>query len=334
MRAFVTGASGFIGRHLVRRLVERGVAVRCLVRATSRTEPLEGLGVELVEGELATSGLPDSALRDCQLVYHLAGRTSALRPGQLQRVNAAGTFHLLERCTQLPQAPRLLIVSSLAAAGTSPPGRWREGHERPRPVSHYGRSKRGGERAAERFAGQVPISIVRPGIVFGEENLETLPVFRSVYRHRVHVVPTLFPTRVALIHQADLIDLLLAVADRGQCLAAGGDRRQGYYFAADPRCPRYVEWGRLIARAAGRRSPFILMVPEPLLWTAAGAAHLVQLRRGASVQFNLDKIREATAGDWVCRIERGYDQLGFQHRFPLEHRLRQTVQWYVQHGWM
>ncbi len=91
----LTGASGFIGGHLAARLVARGDDVRCLVRTTSKTDFLESLGVELVYGGLAPGCGLDSALQDREVVYHLAGLTSAFRSADLWRVNAEGTAALV-----------------------------------------------------------------------------------------------------------------------------------------------------------------------------------------------------------------------------------------------
>ena len=351
-RALVTGATGFIGRHLVARLVELGWEVRCLTRPSSPTESLRELPVQFCSAVLESGEGLAAAVDGCDYVFHLAGITATADLAEMYRVNAAGTWHLAAACARQPEPPALIYVSSLAAAGTSPARRWRGEAERARPISEYGRSKRGGEVAVSAWADRVPTSIVRPGIVFGEYNREFFPVFDSVIRWSIHGVPAYAPKRVALIHQQDLCDLLMLVAQQGQRLLPAAARCDeplprraglaelaapagcGVYFAADPVCPAYAELGRLIAGAVDRRRPLTLHVPEPFLWTAAAVNQLRMKWRGIAQPFNLDKVREATAGHWVCTPSTAHQDLGFQPRASLQERFADTIRWYRQQGWL
>src|SRR5688572_24591379 len=179
-RSLVTGSSGFIGSHLVEALRSRGEKVRCLVRGTSRREILERLGVEFAEGDVTRPETLAAAVQGVDVVYNLAGLTCALRAEDQSQVNGTGVENLARACAACDVPPVHVLVSSVAAAGPAPRNRLRLESEPPRPISNYGRSKRAGELAAEKYADRVPTTILRPGAVFGERDRLMFPMFQSV----------------------------------------------------------------------------------------------------------------------------------------------------------
>lgn len=347
-RVLVTGATGYIGGHLVARLVQEGIDVRCLVRRLPTTGPLVDHQVECVVGELEDEASIRSATTSCDTVFHLAGRTSAWREADLTRTNGLGTHRVAQACANRPgdTPPTLIVISSLAAAGSSPHRRLRDERAAPRPTSAYGRSKRAGEVAAEWWAGRVPTSVIRPGIVFGPSNREVLPMFQSIAKAGFHATPGFQSRRVALIHHDDLIELMIQVAERGGRLeppenedARRGRRDQppenvGYYFAAAPEAPTYPELGRMIAQALGRPRVLVLPVSDWFVWLLAVGNQTAASLMGVNTSLNLDKMREAFAGDWVCATDRAARELGFRPARDLQTRLDETATWYLDQGWL
>ena len=178
-RVLITGANGFVGARLAAELVRRGDEVTCLVRTTSRLDRLTGDGFRLAYGDVTDPASLVAPMAEQDYVFHVAGCVKALRPRQMYEVNEEGTRNVIAACAKQPRPPVVVSVSSLAAAGPSPRGRLRMPEDPLCPVSHYGMSKRRGEMAAEQFADRVPITIVRPAIVFGEWDPVSFGFFAS-----------------------------------------------------------------------------------------------------------------------------------------------------------
>jgi len=342
-KVLVTGASGFIGSNLTAALAAQADEVTCLVRRTSRSDPLRALGVKCVYGDVTDPESLRPAIAGQEVVYHVAGLPTVLRPVDFYRVNSAGTFHVARLCAEQSRPPVLVTVSSLAAAGPSPQGRPRTETDPLVQVSEYGRSKLAAERAARRFADRVPTTIVRPPIVFGPWDRAGLEMFRPVDRFGIHFVPRTARHRFSVIHVEDLVQLLILAAQRGSRLLSEDAcrdeppavaRARGVYFAACEIHPAYVDLGRMIGTALGRRRVLPILTATPLVWMVATGVELAARIARRPLYLNLDKACEMTAGSWTCSPRAAMTDLGFAVRAPLPERLRQTVQWYRQQGWL
>lgn len=336
-RVLVTGASGFIGRTLVRVLVESGHQVRCLVRASSRREPLECLGVEFDVGDMTDPASLREPVASADVVYHLASLLKVPWRRDFLSTNAGGTGNLAAACAEAEQPPVLVVVSSLAAAGPSPNGQPRREDQPPAPVSIYGRVKLASESAAVAHADLVPISIVRPPMVFGDADRSTLKLFRSAAAGW-HPVPGLRDHHTSLVHAEDLSRALVAVAERGERVEAGASPDagggKGIYHAAFSELPTWADLGRLVAQAVGRRRVRVVRVPAPLLWGVAAVSETAARWRDQPTLLSLDKMREACAGSWTCDVSKSSEQLGWQPAASLLERLGQTAAWYRAEGWL
>jgi nucleoside-diphosphate-sugar epimerase len=344
--ALVTGASGFIGPRLVMRLREAGLEVACLVRGTSRTERLEELGVRLVRGDVTDYQSLPAALEGIDQVYHLAGRTHARSLEDFLAVNEVGTYNLMEACARRESPPVVLAVSSLAAAGPSAPGRPHTEADPPLPISLYGRSKLAGELAARRFAADVPVTILRPPVVFGPGDRDGLNLFKGLKYTRVHVVPQRQGLPLSLIHADDLAEAMFLAVERGERVPALDDQQRhdstclhdskglsGLYYAADAQQSSWAEAGRLAAAGLGVR---VLVLRLRKFWfiPIALAGDAIGRITGKPSLFGMDKLREASASGWVCSSEKARSQLGFSTAKPLAERYRETAEWYKEEGWL
>jgi dihydroflavonol-4-reductase len=332
----VTGASGFIGQHLVRQLIECGCRMSCLVRTTSRIDELRSASAQLITGDVTDRSGMRRALEASQarIVFHLAGLVKALGTDDFTRVNTAGVESVAAACAERAAPPVLVIVSSLAAAGPCIGDRPRMEDDLPTPVSAYGRSKLAGEQAAAKFAAGVPITIVRPPIVFGPGDRGVLEMFRPIARWGIHVVPGRGKGRFSLIHVADLVEGLLLAAEKGERLHPSGTQGQGIYFMAAEGEPTYAELGTALAIALGKEHATVVHLPQPfvrLVGLCGDAMGQIRRRPG---WINSDKTAEALAGSWTCSSAKARAQLGWAPLATLDERLRETALGYRQAGWL
>jgi nucleoside-diphosphate-sugar epimerase len=329
----VTGASGFIGTHLVRRLVARGFRVSCLVRATSQVDGLRAAGALIVVCEIDDRVGVSRALvaSKARVVFHLAGLLRAMSPDEFTRVNAGGVDVIAAACADRTDRPALVLVSSVAAAGPSGVMPKTES-DPPAPVSDYGRSKLAGEEAAARYASELPITIVRPCVVFGAGDRGVYEVFKPIARSGIHFVPGLGDRRISLVAVTDVVECIALAAEKGERLATDGPGR-GIYFAASEDLS-HAEFGHAIAHALGRKEARIAHLPEWAIRAMGPAGDVVSRLRRRPGWIGRDKITELLAGSWTCSSAKAQHQLGWSPAAPLADRLRETAQWYRDARWL
>jgi dihydroflavonol-4-reductase len=294
------------------------VLVRPTVRPERRAE-LKRLGVHDVEGDLTTGAGLAEAVRGVDRVIHLAALVKARDPADYFRVNVEGTRRLVSALAVRPDPPRLVLCSSLAAAGPTLP---RAAHSSP--VSHYGRSKLAAENVARSFADRVPVVIVRPPIVYGPGDTEFLPSLLPMARRGLMLQGGLGRKRYSVIHVSDLCSALLAAAARGRTVRAD-DMAAGVYTPSDGTVYSTQEFSAALARTLGRQRLVVIPVPDAVVALAAAGSELLGRIRGTIPVFSRDKARELRCAAWTCTNERAATELGFQARISLQDGLSELV---------
>jgi nucleoside-diphosphate-sugar epimerase len=340
-RVLVTGASGFIGHHLVETLLERGDQVACLVRPTSDTSRLPVEKLELRLGDVTDPGSLESAVEDIEVVYHVAGTLEARSLSELNLVNEAGARNMAAACGNLERPPVLVLLSSIEAVGPDPPDHLRTEDDPADPVSNYGKSKLAGEQAVREFAGQVPITIVRASGVFGPGDKETFAILQTLRLAGldIYTVPRAHSTKVSVVHARDLANLMVRAAQRGERIERESKSSeaigQGLYYAADEEQLTLGELFGRVAEAMSEKEATIINLPIGFAWIATGArVGWARLRGRSPGVVNFDKIRSFAAGSYTCSPEKAFQQLGFKPAHSLSDRIHQTVDWYQAQGWI
>jgi len=335
-RVLVTGATGFIGHHLVQSLLEQGQQVAGLIRPTSDTSGLPVDKLDLTIGDVTNPASLEAAVREVDVVYHLAGALEGRSLSELNMVNEAGSRNVAHACAALQNPPVLILLSSLEAAGPDAAGRLRTEADPSAPVSNYGRSKLAGELAVYEFADRVPITIVRASAVFGERDPQTLALFNAfrIAGLGIHPLPRAYSTQLSVIHASDLAEHLTLAAANGERLPAHSDAvGEGLYYAAYEQALNLAELIRTAAEARGEQRVWIIDVPIAFAWIVGGASEAWARLRGRSPGIvNLDKVRSAAAGSFTCSSAKSAQQLGFVPSHSLSDRIDQTVAWYQSRG--
>jgi dihydroflavonol-4-reductase len=325
MRALVTGATGFVGSHVVEALAARGDAVTVLARGAAREAPLARFGVTVALGTLDDAAALAAAARGAEVVYHLAGLTAAATPADFQRVNAEGTRRLVEAVrAAAPGLSRFVYVSTQAALGPSAPGT-RLAEDAPcRPLTAYGRSKLAGEEVVRAAAG-LPWSIVRPAAVYGPRDREFLTMFALI---RWGFAPV-FGDGTQQLSLVCAPDLAEAIVRAGTVAAASGRT----YHAAHPEIVTTRELALAIGRAVGRR-PTIIPVPGVVATPIVAAIGALAALRGRPSTLNRDKMAEFLAPAWLLAVDAAERDLGWRARLDVAEGTRLTAEWYRREAWL
>lgn len=322
MRALVTGANGFLGSWLVRRLLGSGHEVRALVRPGSDAGALAGLPVEEVRGDVtAPEGLP-AAVRGCDVVLHLAGIRRAPRREDFLRVNLDGTRALLEACaTHAPGLSRFVLAGSMAAAGPSATPRREEEPFAPR--EWYGESKAEAERLTLSFAGRLPVTVGRPPRIMGPGDRENLLFFR-IARAGYLLAFGGAPRPLSWIDVEDCARGMELLATRPEAVGEA-------FFLASPERTSVEGLQREIARALGVRGRTV-PVPEALLRGLGSAADLLSQVLGRHLPLNRKLAEQVLAPGWVCDPGKARRLLGFEATVGLAASVDRSARWYVENG--
>jgi dihydroflavonol-4-reductase len=320
MKAIVTGASGFVGSHLVERLLREGLDVACLVRPSSDRRWVAGLAVEFRSIDAA------DALAGADYVFHVAGLTRGRSEAEYMAANAEPTRRIVEAALRVGSGLRRFVyVSSLAAAGSSPTERPLDETDEPHPQDSYGRSKRAGEEIVLAAAGRMPVSIVRPPGVYGPRDTNFLPLFRVARRWGLVPVIGGGAKTFTVVHVQDLAE--------GAWLAASTPAAVGRTYFLGSGTYTMTEWVAAMAPALGRRLR-LLGVPRPLALLAGELGQLKWAVTGKPQIVSRRKVRDLLQPRWTCSWDRAAKELGYAPAFDLDRGLRQTVEWYVNEGWL
>lgn len=324
--ALVTGATGFIGRHLVPLLLERGDAVRVVVRSPAKFSALfpDSRNIETVPGDLADPACAARAVDGATHVYHLAGVTKALQHAAYYQGNVETTRTIVAAVRASVRSPeRFLHVSSLAAVGPSATPEPPPDYDSPAPLTHYGRSKLEGETAVRPLAAVCPVTVFRPPVVFGPGDTDVLHFFRAVARGWLPIVGH-DRKRVSVVYAPDLAAAMVA--------AAGSDAAVGKtYYPCYTEIYRWSELGRIAAGALGRTCRQVT-IPISAVWLVALATQLTGCVARKPTILNLEKVREMRTPYWVCSPAEAARDFGFQPRWTIDEAIRRTIDWYKDHG--
>jgi nucleoside-diphosphate-sugar epimerase len=327
MKVFLTGASGFVGSHVLDSLRAGHHEVSILLQRTSNTRFVSRHVPEVTVhyGSLDDVPLLTKAMRGVEAVIHCAGKIKALRSSDFYRVNQAGTGNIVMAANACCESVRHLVyISSLAVSGPGVLGSPAVEAGEPRPVSVYGQSKWLGEIEVRQRC-SVPWTILRPAAVYGPRDTEFLALFQKVKR-RVMPLVSGAKRHLNMVYGPDVAAAVLCSLrnERG----AGGT----YHVAAEPPCTD-AEFMQEIASQL-RCRPLRLPIPRSALYLACVIQEILSRMTGRPNILSRQKLPELLAPGWVCTTDRIRNDLGFTAPTSLREGITQTLDWYRREGWV
>lgn len=324
----ITGASGFIGFHLIEAALNSGLTVYAAIRAGSDVRHLKGYDIRFCELKYDNVEELTKQLEEigCQYIIHAAGTT---RTGSQEAYNAINAGYALNLANAAMQAlgnklVKFVFTSSLAALGPlNERGTLITEEVVPAPVTAYGRSKLLAERQLRQLP-LLPLIILRPTAVYGPREKDILIVLRAISRGMEAYIGRV-EQQLSFVYVKDLasvaINALFSEPSEVAFNISDG-RSYGQYELAD------------LTRQILNRKTWRLHVPHGIIKALAFGMERVYGWRGKTPALNVEKLHELTAVNWYCSIDKAKAELGFSPRYTLEQGLRETLQWYRQHNWI
>lgn len=334
----ITGATGFIGRHLAKKLVEKGEKIRCLVRTSSpkiAVDYLNKLDVELVYGDLTDKDTLRKAVDGVDTVYHLGGGGRVgMSKAICDKINVDGTRNILEACIESGKVKRFVHLSSCAVMGHVSGVAVDETYPYNPNDIEYSRAKTKSEKLALSYSDKIDLVVVRFPGVYG------VPLIKGDAGYIQGVTPALMifsavkkgewmyvgngKNQVHMFYVDDAIKGLILAADKGK----SGD----IYIIGDNTSVKMTELVEMVAN--------ILKVPAPKrhisVFAARFFAALFELK--ASVFGGTPKMsREMITGfisNMSFSIAKAKHELGYEPKVGLEEGMRRTFKWYEENEYV
>ena len=326
MKALVTGATGFVGSHLVDKLLEKNYEVYCLKRKTSSTKWLDGKNIKYVDGDLFSNEALEACIKDMDYVFHVAGVVKAKTKEGFYHGNSDSTKNLLEITYKVnPGLKKFIFVSSLAACGPAKTEKPVDENTVPDPITTYGLSKLKAEDEVYKYKDKFPISIIRPPAVFGPRDTEILIYFKTFSKGLNSVIG--FDAKyLSLVYVEDLADAIVLAAENKN---ADGQK----YFVCFDKAYNWDEIGSLTSELLGKKA-LKIRLPHSVLYSVGYLAELFSTFSSKPATLNIEKCKDITQLRWVCSNEKIKSELGFETKFTLEESFRKTIDWYKEMKWI
>ncbi len=289
--ALVTGGTGFVGSHVVRRLLREGLSVRCLKRPGSNLSNLAGLAVSVVEGDLGSPASLPRAVKGCEFLFHVAAdyRLWVKDPQAMRRVNVDGSRALLQAACDA-SVSKIVFTSSVAAVGRPERhGKFEEGREDLDPplkqqIGPYKQSKFESELVAREFAAQgAPVVIVNPSTPIGSHDIKPTPTGKMIVDLLNRRMPAYLETGMNFIDVEDVAAGHWLSAQKGKV----GER-----YILGHQNMRLAEFFALVAKVAKVPTPKI-RIPYALAYLAGAVSTGMAAITGGEPAVPLDGVRMA-----------------------------------------
>jgi nucleoside-diphosphate-sugar epimerase len=324
MKAFVTGATGFIGSHLAEALLHSSdfSEVRCLIRSSKKW--LTGMDITPISGDLFDLKALDKGLDGVDVLFHLAAIVKAPTKKEFTQANVEAAEDLV-RLAQKKGIKNIVLLSSLAAAGPSRGNPKKEG-EPMEPVSMYGRSKMEMEARIKKAAGgNESIKIIRPPAVYGPREDQIYSFFKACSKGVCPIVGDGNNPRVSMVYVSDLINGIMLAAQKNE----PGIHT---YFISGEGTYSWNEIRAVTSKVLGRKT-IPLKINRNLVKKIAGVIENAASLFGVYPVVNKEKANELIL-EWTCSSDKASKELHYHPKVSLAEGISRTIHWYKKHNWL
>lgn len=327
MKVLVTGATGFVGSHVVDVLLEHGHDVFYIARKTSNFRWLNGKNVTRVDGSLFDVQSLRGAVEGMDVVIHVAGLTAAKNEAEFLRGNRDATQNLLDAVrAYTPSLQRYVHISSLAVCGPAEHLDEPITEESPlHPITAYGRTKKLAEQCVTSCT-DIPWTIVRPPAVYGPRDEAILTFFQTINKGLASFIG-FDEKRVSLVHVRDLargiVDAAFSPAGVGQT-----------YFISSDETYTWDQISAVTATVMGKRKLFRVRLPHSVVLSIAGTVGFFGKLAGKPPVLDYEKGIDLTQKYWICSTSKARKELGYRQEITLADGIRETVEWYREASWL
>ncbi len=324
-KVLITGASGFVGFHLIEKCLAENLDVYVAIRKSSNINHLQSYQLKYVypnynETEALQRNIEENKY---DFIIHAAGSTKARDASEYNLVNATYTANLVKAVNQSKhQVKKMVFMSSLGAIGPSTtynqmiaPG------APPRPVTAYGKSKLLAEELLTDC--KVPLVILRPTAVYGPREKDIFIVLKTISQGFEPYIGKV-DQQLSFIYVKDLAELTI------NALFSTGT---GSYNITDGKCYSRYQLGDITRQVLKRKT---IRFHIPYLFVKGLVILLENGYRifNRTAVLNNEKLNELTALNWCCDISKAENELGFKPRYDLEKGLTETLAWYKENKWL
>ncbi len=331
MKTLVTGATGFLGSHLVESLANKGYKIIAMIRENSNKDLIKDLVTEFRYGDLGRPETLDAVVKGVDVVIHLAAYYTFHGSKKLyEKINVEGTKHLVEAALK-HKIQQFIYCSTTEVIGPvkNPPG---DEHTEPKPAYEYGRSKLKAEEIIKNYGGKgLNYTIIRPSGIYGPRNINDVSYW-TITSFAKNSIGTRFivgsgENLVQFVHVKDVVEGFTLALEKSDI-----SNRQTYIIS-DEKAYTYNQVYEILADLTGRRPP-TKHIPKLL------AKILIAPIQGLNKLLGKDNFLYHTSTvDSVCSnraysIGKAERELGYHPRYDLRTGLKETIEWYTEHGYI
>jgi len=326
-RVLITGATGFVGYHLIEAALKQDLEVYANVRQSSSTDHLRDLDIRYVDLDFSTVETLKQHIEEYKYDYiiHAAATTKAKNLQQYIKINADYARNLAKATVAAThKIEKFVFVSSLAAVG--PLEMQNEiitDNAEPKPVTFYGISKAKAEDYLSQIDG-LPLIIIRPTAVYGPREKDLFILFKSI-RSGLELYIGKQEQKLSFIYVTDLAKLIIKTL--------GSEIKQKAYNISDGKVYDRFSLARY-SKMALKTKTLTVQIPVGIIKGVAWCLDHSYSWFNKVPTLNLDKVKELTAANWICSIENLERDFGYHPEYTLENGIQETITWYKKNNWL